>query len=152
MQSRQRPPLPDWTDSGKGQSPPEHASQPLFRPDQIVESIYQQFFSPQITPSQPARPIDLVRSANSKGLIWSEVVGTNRLLYRKSFIRGSWLAPYFQLLQLASTSFAIRTDTKKKAGSGNAKEKSKDSRPRAPHVIDSTTNLLNEGSLLTLRH
>ena len=92
MQSRQRPPLPDWTDSGKGQSPPPHASQPLFRPDQIYESIYQQFFSPQITPSQPARPIDLVRSANSKGLIWSEVVGTNRLLYRKSFIRGSWLA------------------------------------------------------------
>jgi len=58
------------------------------------------------------------------------------------------LAPYFQPLQLASTSFAIRTDTKKNAGSRNAKEKSKDSRP----VIDSTTNLLNEGSLLTLRH
>ena len=35
-------------------------------------------------------------------------------------------APYFQPLQLASTSFAIRTDTKNKAGSGNAKEKIKD--------------------------
>ena len=126
--------LSDWTDSGKGQSPPEHASQPLIRPDQIVEYISQRFFSPLITPSQPARPIDFVRSANSKGLIWSEVVGTNRLLYRTK--RGSWLAPYFQPLQLASTSFAIRTDTKKKAGSGNAKEKSKDSRPRACYWLN----------------
>lgn len=30
--------------------------------------------------------------------------------------------------------------------------KRKDSRPRAEHVTDSTTNLLNEGSLLTLSH
>lgn len=54
------PPLSDWTDS-QGQSPPEHAAQPLIRPDQIVESISQRFFSPLRTPSQPARPIDFVR-------------------------------------------------------------------------------------------
>lgn len=118
MQSRQRA-SPFWLDrltNRKGQSPPEHASQPLFRPEKIVESISQRFFSPLITPSQPARPIDLVRSANSKGLIWSEVVGTNLVCFiEKGFLRGSWLAPYFQPLQLASTSFAIRTRRRRRA-------------------------------------
>lgn len=137
------PPLSDWTDSGKGQSPEEHASQPLIRPDQIVESLSQQFFSPLITPSQPARPIDLVRSANSKG---SEVVGTNCLLYRKKldffrvggppiFNHYSWRRP------------ALRYGRTRKIRQAAEKRRSK-----IPDLINSTKNLLNEGSLLTLSH
>ena len=98
------PPLSDWTDLGKGQSPPEHASQPLIHPDQIVESIYLSailFSAMLIAPSQPARPIDLVRSTNSKGLIWSEVVGTNRLLYRT---KRAHLSPLKQGRKIANDS------------------------------------------------
>lgn len=83
MQSRLRAfPFLTGLTWGRVLPPPTHTSQPFIHPDQTVKSISQRFLSPQITPSQPARPIDLVRSANSKGLIWSEVVGTNRLLYR----------------------------------------------------------------------
>lgn len=53
--------------------------------------ISRRFFSPLINPSQPARPIDFVRSANSK--IWSEVVGTNRLLYRAKLSLGVLVGP-----------------------------------------------------------
>ncbi|CAN8221539.1 unnamed protein product [Cochlearia groenlandica] len=33
LESCLRPLLSDWADSGKGKSPPEHAAQPLIRPD-----------------------------------------------------------------------------------------------------------------------
>ncbi|KAL2457045.1 hypothetical protein Fot_56456 [Forsythia ovata] len=140
------PPLSDWTDSEKGQSPPEHASQPLIRPDQIVESISQQFFSPLITPSQPARPIDLVRSANSKGLIWSEVVGTNRLLYRKKLYFG-W-TPIFNHYSWRRPALRYGRTRRRTQAAEMQKRRAKIPDP----VIDSTTNLLNEGSLLTLSH
>lgn len=141
----------DWLGEGSIWPPPKHASQPLIRPDQTVESISQRFLSPLITPSQPARPIDRrligewigvekVRSCRNESFV---------CFIEQSWLGGRRLAPYFQPLQLVLTSLAIRTDTKKNAGSLNEKEFNKDSRPR---VHDSTTNLLNKGGLLTLSH
>lgn len=141
------PPLSDWTDSGKGQSPPEHAAQPLIRPDQIVESISQRFFSPLITPSQPARPIDFVRSANSK--IWSEVVGTNRLLYRTKLYQGVLVGPLFSTITAGVDQLC---DTDGHEEERRQRKCKREKIPDSEHVIDSTINLLNEGSLLTLSH
>lgn len=110
------------------------------------ESISQQFFSPLITPSQPARPIDLVRSANSKGLIWSEVVGTNRLLYRKKLDFG-W-TPIFNHYSWRRPALRYGRTRRRTQAAEMQKRRAKIPDP----VIDSTTNLLNEGSLLTLSH
>lgn len=110
------------------------------------ESISQQFFSPLITPSQPARPIDLVRSANSKGLIWSEVVGTNRLLYRKKLYFG-W-TPIFNHYSWRRPALRYGRTRRRTQAAEMQKRRAKIPDP----VIDSTTNLLNEGSLLTLSH
>jgi len=134
---------------GKGQSPPEHASQPLIRPDQIVESISQRFFSPLITPSQPARPIDLVRSANSKGLIWS---GRNEsfALSNKALLGGLGWPPIFNHYSWRRP--ALRYGRTRRRTQAAEMQKRRAKIPDPEHVIDSTTNLLNEGSLLTLSH
>jgi hypothetical protein len=153
MQSRLRA-LPFLTGLTRGRSlpPPEHASQPLIRPDQIVESISQRFLSLLITPSQPARPIDRRLIGEWIGV---EMVQSCRnesfVCFLKQWLGGRRSAPYFQPLQLVLTSFAIRTDTKKNAGDSSEMQKrirlipDPKSVGGSLHVPDSTTNMLNEG-------
>lgn len=125
MQSRLRA-LPFLTGLTRGRSlpPPEHASQPLIRPDQTVESISQRFLSLLITPSQPARPIDRRLIGEWIGV---EMVQSCRnesfVCFLNQWLGGRRSAPYFQPLQLVLTSFAIRTDTKKNAGDSSEMQK-----------------------------